>query len=137
MRVITSSVEGGKAIEENLIYFIRSDNAKVERQFDFFMADKSEGLTQAGMVRPNQSIEAFVYCILGAQVNVRSSTLGSLGSAKEAQRDFLVIVEDAIRKPDISKSVQTFQLAIDEEKCGLILLSHQALGLCPRIFFLM
>ena len=78
MRVITSSVEGGKAIEENLIYFIRSDNAKVERQFDFFMADKSEGLTQAGMVRPNQSIEAFVYCILGAQVNVRSSTLGSL-----------------------------------------------------------
>ena len=101
------------------------------------MADKSEGLTQAGMVRPNQSIEAFVYCILGAQVNVRSSTLGSLGSAKEAQRDFLVIVEDAIRKPDISKSVQTFQLAIDEEKCGLILLSHQALGLCPRIFFLM
>ena len=137
MRVITSSVEGGKAIEENLIYFIRSDNAKVERQFDFFMADKSEGLTQAGMVRPNQSIEAFVYCILGAQVNVRSSTLGSLGSAKEAQCDFLVIVEDAIRKPDISKSVQTFQLAIDEEKCGLILLSHQALGLCPRIFFLM
>ena len=137
MRVITSSVEGGKAIEENLIYFIRSDNAKVERQFDFFMADKSEGLTQAGMVRPNQSIEAFVYCILGAQVNVRSSILGSLGSAKEAQRDFLVIVEDAIRKPDISKSVQTFQLAIDEEKCGLILLSHQALGLCPRIFFLM
>ena len=137
MRVITSSVEGGKAIEENLIYFIRSDNAKVERQFDFFMADKSEGLTQAGMVRPNQSIEAFVYCILGAKVNVRSSTLGSLGSAKEAQRDFLVIVEDAIRKPDISKSVQTFQLAIDEEKCGLILLSHQALGLCPRIFFLM
>ena len=67
----------------------------------------------------NQSTEAFVYCILGAQVNVRSSILGSSGSAKEAQREFLVFVDDAIRKPDISKSVQRFQLAIDEAKVQL------------------
>lgn len=39
-------------------------------------------------MRLNQSIEAFVYCILGAQVNVRSPILGSLGSTKEAQHDF-------------------------------------------------
>ena len=70
---------------------------KVERQFDFVMADMSEDLTQAGMARLNQSIEDFVYCILHAQVNVRSSILGSSGSAKEAQREFLVWVEDAIR----------------------------------------
>ena len=65
----------------NLIYFIRNDYGKVERQFAFFMADESEGLTQAGMARLNQSIDVFVYCILGAQVNVRSSILGSSGSA--------------------------------------------------------
>ena len=65
----------------NLIYFIRNDNGKAERQFAFFMADESEGLTQAGMARLNQSIDVFVYCILGAQVNVRSSILGSSGSA--------------------------------------------------------
>ena len=41
------------------------------------MADKSEGLTQAGIVGLNQSIEAFVYCIFGAQVDVRSLILGS------------------------------------------------------------
>ena len=69
------------------------------------MADKSEGLTQAGMARLNQSTEAFVYCILSSIFNVRSSILGS-GSAKEfeAQREFLVLVEDAVRKPDISES---------------------------------
>lgn len=39
------SDEGGKAIKGNLIHFIRNNNAKVERQFDFFMADKSEVLT--------------------------------------------------------------------------------------------
>lgn len=32
--------EGGKAIKGNLIYFIRNDNIKVEKQFDFFMTDK-------------------------------------------------------------------------------------------------
>ena len=71
------------------------------------------------MARPNLSIEAFVYCILGAQVNVRSSTLGSSGSAKEAQREFLVLVEDAIRKQEVSKSVQRFQLAINEAEVTL------------------
>ena len=52
---------------------MRKNNVKAEKRFDFFMADKSEGLKQAGMARLNQSIEAFVYCIVGAQVIVRSS----------------------------------------------------------------
>ena len=115
----TYSDKGGKAIKGNLIYFITNANAKVERQFDFFVADMSEGLTQAGMARLNQSIEAFIYCILGSQVHVRSSILGSSRSAEEAQREFLVLVQDAIRKPDILKSVQRFQHVIDEVKIWL------------------
>ena len=64
------SDESGKAIKGNLIYFIRSDNKNVENQFDFFMANQSEGLTQAGMAGLNQPIEAFVYCILGTQASL-------------------------------------------------------------------
>ena len=60
-----------------------------------------------------------MYCVLGAQVNVRSSILENGGRAKEAQRDFLVLLEGAIRMPDISKSIQHFQLAIDEAKVRL------------------
>ena len=71
------------------------------------------------MSRINQSIEGFVYCVLCAQVNVRSSILGSGGRAKEAQSEFLVLVEDAIRQPDLSKSVQRYQLAVDEAKVRL------------------
>lgn len=52
------------------------------------MIEDSSGLSQAGLSRLNQSIEAFVYSILGAQVNVRSSILGNSGSAKEAQTEF-------------------------------------------------
>lgn len=40
---------GSVVIIGSLIYFNRNDNTKVENQFDFFMADPSEGLTQAGM----------------------------------------------------------------------------------------
>ena len=60
-----------------------------------------------------------MYCILGAQVNVRSSILGSGGRAKEAQSEFVVLMEDAIRQPDLAKSVQRYQLAVDEAKVRL------------------
>ena len=82
-------------------------------------------MTQAGLSRINQSIEAFVYCILGAQVNIRSSILGEGGRAQEAQTEFLTLMEDAIRQPDLSKSVQRYQLAVDQAKVRL------NLAVCP------
>ena len=72
-----------------MIYYIETDedaNAQEER----FCTNSVEGLTQAGSSRINQSIEASVYFILGSQVNVRSSILGSGGHVKEVQREFLV-----------------------------------------------
>lgn len=77
-------------------------------QHNWFAPNTAAGLTQAGRSRINQSIEAFVYCILGAQVNVRSSTLGQGGRAKEAQSEFLVLMEEAIKQPDLSQSVQRY-----------------------------
>jgi len=76
------SDEGGSASKGNLIYFIEPDDA-VYSQADWFAPNTASGLTQAGLSIVNQSIEAFVYCILAAQVNVRSSILGSGGRAKE------------------------------------------------------
>ena len=110
------SDEGGKAIKGNLITYIETDNVG---QCNWFAPNKASGLTQAGLARINQSIEAFVYCILGAQVNVKSSILGEGGRAKEAQTEFLTLMEDAIRQPDLAKSVQRYQLAVDEAKVRL------------------
>ena len=86
------SDEGGKALDGNLIYFIEPD---VSTQYDWFAPKTAAGLTQAGLSRINQSIEAYVYCILGAQVNVRSSILGEGGRAKEAQTKFLTLMEES------------------------------------------
>jgi len=110
------SDEGGKGIDGNLIYYIESEGVP---QFDWFAPNTASGLTQAGLPRVNQSIEAFVYCILGVQVNVRSSVLGQGGRAKEGQSEFLVLMEDEIRQPDLAQSVQRYQLAVDEAKVRL------------------
>ena len=59
-----------------------------------------------GLSRVNQLVEAFVYCVLGAQVNVRSSLFGC--QVTEAQPEFLVLLEDVIGQPDLVKSVQRF-----------------------------
>ena len=94
-------------------------------QYDWFTPNKAFGLTQAGLSQINQSIEAFVYCILGAEVNVQSSIQGSGGHAKETQSEFFVLVEDAIRQPDLAKSMQRYQMAVDEAKVRL------NLAVCP------
>ena len=74
--------EGGTDKDGNQIDFIWNDQG-ADKQFEHFIPNKADGLTQAGLARMNQTIEAFVYCILGAQVNARSSILGFGGQAKE------------------------------------------------------
>jgi len=110
------SDEVGKAKDGNLVYFIEPDDVA---QYDWFAPKKTAGLTKAGLAHINESIEAFAYCILGAQVNVRSSIIGEGGRAKEAQTEFLTLMESAISQPDLAKSVQRYQLAVDEAKARL------------------
>ena len=56
---------------------------------------------------------------------MRSSILGEGGRAKEAQTEFLNLMEDAIRQPDLAQSVQRNQLAVDQAKVRL------NLAVCP------
>ena len=121
--------EGGRASDGNLVPYI--ENTEARNQYEYFLCPVSHGLTSAGLSRINQSIESFCYAILGSQVDVRSSISGSQGSAIETQRQFLAMIEDAIRNPDISKSVQRFQLAIESAKVRLDLAISPGLWLLP------
>ena len=121
--------EGGRASDGNLVPYI--ENTEARNQYEYFLCPVSHGLTSAGLSRINQSIESFCYAILGSQVYVRSSISGSQGSPIETQRQFLSMVEDAIRNPDISKSVQRFQLAIESAKVRLDLAINPGLWLLP------
>ena len=121
--------EGGRASDGNLVPYI--ENTEARNQYEYFLCPVSHGLTSAGLSRINQTIESFCYAILGSQVDVRSSISGSQGSAIETQRQFLSMVENAIRNPDISKSVQRFQLAIESAEVRLDLAISPGLWLLP------
>ena len=121
--------EGGRASDGNLVPYI--ENTEARNQYEYFICPISHGLTSAGLSRINQSIKSFCFSILGSQVNVRSSITGSQGSSIETQREFLSLVEDTIRNPDISKSVQRFQLAIESAKVRLDLAISPGTWLLP------
>ena len=91
-------------------YFSKSD--KKGSQYDAigsFVLDKSVGFTQAGIERINDSIRTYVWAILGAQAQTRSSILGK-GKAFDAQKQFLSNVEDAIySEVDIPSSIDRYQ----------------------------
>ena len=58
-------------------------NTLSKKQYEYFIPSDSHGLTSADLSRINQSIEVFVFCTLGAQVNVRSGIAGNSGSVVE------------------------------------------------------
>ena len=67
-----------------------------------FVLYKSSGFTQSGVSRINDSIRAYVWAILGAQSQARSSILGT-GKAFDAQKQFLANVEDVVNSWLMSK----------------------------------
>ena len=60
-----------------------------------FVLDKSEGFTQAGVERLNDSIRTYVWAILGAEAQRRSNILKTWAGF-DAQKQFLANIEYAI-----------------------------------------
>ena len=98
--------DGGNTVN-NTIAFIRNDHG-ADKQLEHFVPNRASGLTPNGLGRINRSIEAFGYCILGAQANTRSSIIGNTGTARNTQTDFHVLVDDVI----INLTVSNGQLNI-------------------------
>ena len=104
--------------DNNTIAFIRNDQG-ADKQFEHFVPNQTSGLTLNGLGRINHSIEAFGYCILGAQANTRSSILGNLGTARNTQTDFLVLLENSIKTLNVSNGPVKYQDVIQATKVRL------------------
>ncbi|MEW8450151.1 MAG: hypothetical protein AB2694_19190, partial [Candidatus Thiodiazotropha sp.] len=84
-------------------------NRDISGAWTTFVLDKSEGFTQAGVERLNDSIRTYVWAILGAQAQTRSNILKT-GTGFDAQKQFLANIEDAIASPvDIPSSIARYQ----------------------------
>ena len=90
-------------------YFSKDDVGSQYDAIGSFVLDGSDGFTQAGIARINDSIRTYVWAILGAQAQTRSSILGK-GKSFDAQKQFLENVEDAINSAvDIPSSIERYQ----------------------------
>ena len=84
-------------------------NRDISEAWTTFVLNKSEGFTQAGVERLNDSIRTYVWAILGAQAQTRSNILKT-GTGLDAQKQFLADIEDAIASPvDIPSSISRYQ----------------------------
>ena len=73
-------------------------NRDISGVWKTFVLDKSEGFTQVGVERLNDSIRTYVWAILGAQAQTRSIILKT-GTGFDVQKQFLADIEDAIASP--------------------------------------
>ena len=77
-------------------------------QYDWFCPNIADGLTNAGLGRINQSIQAFVICVLGAQVKLRKPIVGRTGNAIQAQNEFMRLFEESVKQNDPSQINQDY-----------------------------
>ena len=74
--------------------------------------DKSNDFTRTGVERINESISKYCWAIFGSQSQVKSDILG-VGSAFDAQKQFLANTEDAIQSPvDLPSQITRYQNAL-------------------------
>jgi hypothetical protein len=93
--------------EAEKIDYIKQDTAT--EGWQQFIPEKSEGFTKAGVVRLDDSIRAYVHCVLGSQAQTRSNILTS----PETQQNFVDLLEQSIQSLfSIPESIEKYQNAI-------------------------
>ena len=95
-----------------------------QNKFDYtrLIIDKSRGLTHPGIIRLNDSIRTYVYCLLGAQVQARSEAGGVIttGASLAAQQEFLTLVNDMINlDQSLQDSIKNFEDACSKSSSAI------------------
>jgi len=87
----------------------------IDGRWSIFITNESLGFTKAGAVRINESIRNYVYCLLGAQVQTKSSIIGDSGGVLDAQKQFNYLLEKSIAQPfSLQNSISNYQNACEK-----------------------
>lgn len=79
-----------------------------------FIPSKTNGLTKIGTQYLNESIEAYVYAVLGSQAKTRVSIVNKGGGSLETQEEFRTLVNDAIVNYSVSTWILNMNKAITD-----------------------
>jgi hypothetical protein len=96
-----------------------------------FIAKKSNGLTPLGLKLLQQSVESYVYCVLGAQAQTRWSIVGKGAKSLQTQDVFHKLFKDTIAQDDVSVSISNMRRAIKDTNVVLNMAISPGLILIP------
>ena len=96
-----------------------------------FIAKKSDGLTPLGLKLLQQSVESYVYCVLGAQAQTRWSIVGKGAKSLQTQDVFHKLFKDTIAQDDASVSISNMRKAIKDTNVVLNMTISPGLILIP------
>ena len=99
--------------------------------YKLFVASKSNGLTKTGQLLFQQSIESFIYCVLGAQANTRWSIVGRGAMSLQTQEVFKKLVNDTIIQSDPTVTVSNMRKAIKDTNVVLNMVISPGIILIP------
>jgi len=108
-------------------YLKQSSDA--DNGFVNLILDQMQGFTHAGVERLNDSIRTYIWVILGAQAEERTSILGS-GAAFTAQKKFLENISAAIQQAE-ETSVTKYQNVLQYARGKLDFVIGEQLYMCP------
>ena len=80
--------------------------------YGLFVAQKSNGLTPLGQLLFQQSVESFVYSVLGSQAATRWPIVSEGAKSKQTQVEFKKIVHDTIVEDDQTVTIGNMRKAI-------------------------
>ena len=96
-----------------------------------FIAKKSDGLTPLGLKLLQQSVESYVYCVLGAQAQTRWSIVGKGAKSLQTQDVFHKLFKDTVAQDDVSVSISNMRGAIKDTNVVLNMAVSPGLILIP------
>ena len=99
--------------------------------YKLFIASKSNGLTKTGQLLFQESIESFVYCVLGSQANTRWPIVGRGAMSSQTQEVFKKLVNDTIIQSDHTVTISNMRKAIKDTNVVLNMVISPGIILIP------
>ena len=99
--------------------------------YKLFIASQSNGLTKTGQLLFQESIESFVYCVLGSQANTRWPIVGRGAMSLQTQEVFKKLVNDMIIQSDHTVTISNMRKAITDTNVVLNMVISPGIILIP------
>ncbi len=91
---------------------VTGQSPKSVDDYKMFVATKTDGLTKLGQKLLQQSVESYVYAVLGAQASLRFPIVGEGAKSLQTQDKFRTIVKETIVQSDVTITISNMRAAI-------------------------